>query len=228
MQYSRTGIVAVLLAVEVFLAGAMLWSLGGHNFSAQAAGMHRVDDGSHAFAPMYAGRAPHVILDDPDSGVTISNSTDGSVRVTDDSQMHGWFFGNHSRPPLSVRAIPGGVAIERPGDGVHVAMFGFDDEHVTIAIPPQSALEVRRCSGARINGLRGSVRVNSVDGRITLQDVRAASLFVRSADGSLHMNDVSAPSIDAATQDGSIRAYGLQVGGGTLATQDGSITVALQ
>ena len=219
---------AVLLAVEVFLAGAMLWSMRGHNFSVRAAGMQRIEAGAHAFAPIYAGQAPHVIVDDPDSAVTISNSSDGSVRVTDDSHMYGWFFGNHSRPPLSVRAIPGGVSIERPGDGVHFAMLGFDHEHLTIAIPPQSVLDVRRCSGARISGMRGALRVNSVDGRITLEDVRAVSLFVRSADGSLHMNHVSAPSIDAATQDGSIHAYGLQVGGGTLATQDGSITVAFQ
>lgn len=183
----------------------------------------------HTFAPVRTGEAPQVIVDDPDSQVAISNSTDDSVHVTDDTHLHGWFLGSHSRPALSVRTIPGGVAIERPGGGpVHVAVLGFYYRHVTIAIPPQSSLEVRRCSGAYINGLRGALHVNSVDGRITLHDVRATSLVLRNADGSLRLTDVSAPSIDAATQDGSIRAYGLQVGSGTLSTQDGSITVSLR
>jgi len=230
MRYSRGGIVAVLLAAEIFIAGAIMWSLGARNFPmyAYAGGLHRVDQGGKTFAPIDAGGAPHVVIDDPDSGVAVTPSGDGKVHVTDASQIHGWLWSHRSRPALQVTRTADGISIQRPGDNnVHFAMFGFDAEHIDVAVPAGSLLEIRRCSGADVSGLTGQMRIHSVDGHIALTNVHAGALALSSDDGSLRLNDVIAPAIDASTKDGSIRAQGLQVGGGTLRTDDGSVTLDL-
>lgn len=220
---------AVLLAAELFVVGAIIWSLGARSFSVNAAGMHHVHGEAKDFAPIDAGTFPHVVVDDPGSGVTVSASTDGRVHVTDDSWVHGWIFGNVTRPALRVNQTADGVSVQRPGDnGTHVAVFGIAHNHIVLGIPEQSRLDIRQCSGADIRDLRASVNVHSVDGHIELDNVHATSLAISSDDGRLRMNDVSAPSIDASTQDGSIKAQALDVRGGRIATQDGSITLDLR
>jgi Putative adhesin len=229
MHYSRTGIVAVLVAVEIFIAGAILWSLRGGGLGVHAAGFYRVDQAGRTFDPIDAGAAPHVVIDDPDSGVGVTVSDDGKVHVADASAVHGWVWSHGTRPSLQFTRTSDGVSIRRPpGTGSHFALFGFDREHIDVAVPAGSVLEIQRCSGADVTGLTGSIRVHSVDGHIAATNVHAAALTLRSDDGSLRLNDVNVPAIDATTADGSIRAIAMEVGGGTLQTNDGSITLELQ
>lgn len=229
MRYSRTGIVAVLLAVEVFIGGAILWALAGGRatWPAQASGLHRVSEGGKTFTPIDAGNAPHVVIDDPDSRVVITASTDGKVHVTDDTRTVGWVWGSSSQAPLTVNRTADGVRIQRADGRPHVAIFGFDYQHTEVALPADATLEIQRCGGAELTGLTGTVAVHSVDGSIALSGVHASRLQLDSDDGSLRMDDVRVPSIDAVTNDGSIRANNLQVDGGRLQTSDGSIRVAL-
>ncbi|HKU66170.1 MAG TPA: DUF4097 family beta strand repeat-containing protein [Candidatus Baltobacteraceae bacterium] len=200
---------AVLLAAEVFLGGAILWALGGGRWgwTLQARAVNNMSEQ----APIDAGRAPHVVIDDPDNRVVITASSDGKVHVTDHRHQFGWFAGPHSQAPLRVSRTDDGVSIMR-GDGqphLQVAFFGVDFERTDVAVPSGARLDVRRCEGASIDG------------------VRAGDVKIACGDGSLHLDDLQSPSIDAVTQDGGIHASNLEVGGGRLETGSGSIRVAL-
>lgn len=233
MRYSRAGIVAVLAAAEIFVAGAILWSLGRGSFSVHAAGMPRAANwqANNAFPAMDAGTTPHVVVNDPDSRIVIEPSSDGKVHVSDESRETGLFVGGGGTPnSLQVARTPDGVSIVRPEStgGLHLQIIGFSERHVQVQLPAGAFVDVQRCAGAELTNLSGRIAVHSVDGRITAGNIRASALTLRSEDGSLRLNDVSAPSIEASTQDGSIRAEGLQVGGGTLRSGDGSIRAAVE
>src|SRR5690242_16097133 len=81
MRYSRAGIVAVLAAAEIFVAGAILWALGGGSFAVHAASLPHAYSwqAGKAFSPIDAGNAPHVVVNDPESRFVIEASTDGKV-----------------------------------------------------------------------------------------------------------------------------------------------------
>ncbi len=217
---------AVLLAVEVFIAAAIVWSVSGHGISVRAAGLHRFDRAGHIFGPVEAGTAPHVVVDDSGSRVVLSPSGDGKIHVTDVTGS-GWFWGR--RPALQVTRTPDGVSIQRPAGGSGgLSFMSFYRQRVEIAVPPASAIDVRRCAGADVSGLTGQVRAHSTDGSIAVSDLRVSALTLSSEDGRLRLDDVAAPSIDAFTQDGSIHAQRLAVGGGSLSTQDGSVSLNLR
>jgi hypothetical protein len=207
MRYSRRGIVLVLLAAEVFIGGAILWSLGGGRWPAGAAAVNNMSE----LAQIDAGQAPHIIVDDPSNRVVITASADGKVHVTDHTHIWGWYLGARSNVPLTVSRIADGVVIRR-GDGgtpAGVAFFGVYFKRTDIAVPPNARLEIQRCDGATVDG------------------VQAGDVKIACSDGSLHFSDLQTASIDANTGDGSIKATNLRVGGGTLRTNDGSIRVAL-
>lgn len=228
MRYSRTGIVAVLVAAEIFIGGAILWAAGGgHGWSAQASGLRHVSEEGKSFDPIAAGDSPHVLIYDPDSTVVVTASTDGKVHVTDGWSTSGWMFGSSREAPLNVQRTPDGVSITRGNDGFHVGFFITDTERTEVAVPPGARLEIARCGGAHVSGLTGAIAVQSVDGSIHLSGIRADQLQISSNDGDLRLEDVQAPSITAATSDGSISATNLRVGGGTIQSQDGAIRLDL-
>ena len=228
MRYSRTGIVAVLVAAEIFIGGAILWFVrGGHGWSAQASGLHQVSEHGMTFDPIDAGSSPHVSIDDPDSRIVVTPSNDGKVHVSDGWSASGWMFGPPKDVPLNVSRTADGVAISRGSGGFHIGFFISDTERTNVALPPGARLDIRRCAGADVSGLTGAVAVRSVDGAIHLSGIRAQALQVSSSDGDLRFEDVQAPSIDASTNDGSISASDLRVGGGTIRSLDGGIRLAL-
>lgn len=228
MRYSRFGIVAVLLAAEVFIGGAILWAFGGaRGWSMPAGGLHRADEAGKTFAPVDAGAAPHVVIDDPDSRVVITASTDGRVHVTDAWRSMGIMWGSNLHPALSVQRTADGVRIHRDSRDLTFSIFGMDFQRTEVAVPPGAALEISACGGADVTGMNGSIAIKSNDGSIHLDSINATSLKIASSDGSLRLRDVQAPSVEASTDDGSIKASNLRVGGGTLQSSDGSIEVAL-
>lgn len=229
MRYSNAGIIALLLAAELFIAGAIVWSLGARGgFPVRAAALHEGSGQDKVFAPIDAGASPRISIDDPDSHVVVTTSDDGKVHVTDASHFAGIFWGDTTRAPLQVSRTDDGVAIVRaPGHGVRVQIFGISQQRVEVALPAASILDVKRCSGADVTGLRGIVQVQSVDGHIAASDVQTDRLTIASEDGRLALNNVHATQIDATTKDGSIHANGVQTAGGTLHTDDGTITLGL-
>lgn len=212
MRYSRAGIVAVLAAAEVFIGGAILWSLGRGSFSVHAAALPHTANwsGEKTFAAIDAGSTPHVLVNDPESRVVISASSDGKVHVADRSRMTGWYLGTNTPRALQVQRTGDGVSILRPAaeGGTPLEIIGFSQQRVEVQVPPGAYLDVQRCAGADLAGLRGRIAVYSVD-------------------GSLHLDDINTPSIDAYTRDGSIRGEGLQAGGGSLRSGDGRVRVSL-
>jgi hypothetical protein len=227
MRYSRTGIIAVLLAAEVFIGGAIIWSLrGGHPvWTAQAASVNRMSEQAH----LDAGRAPHVVIDDPDTRVVVTASADGLVHVTDHTHRIGWFFGA-ADAPLKVTRTSDGVDIRR-GDGrTHgsIGVIGFDFQRTEVAVPAGAFIDIERCSGATLSGLAGPLAVHSVDGSIRGKDLRVTGGTIANDDGSIHLAFADT-NLDVHTKDGDgdVQTYRVGSGGGSLqvSTQDGSIHI---
>lgn len=242
---SRASLVAMLVAVEIAIVGIALYTVRGMGI----AHVHAVDFVAKTFTPLEAGSSPRIEIDDPDSGVYVTASSDGLVHVRDLTSTHGAFFGSRSSiPQLDVKRTSDGVSISRAAMGAHFD-FWWSERRIEVEIPSGSRLEIARCSGAHVTGVEGGVAVASQDGRITLTDLRGSiqaksddgsitatrvrgdNLVLQSADGRLRLEDVSASSLDAQTKDGSIEAHGLAIAAGAqhavLHTGDGSIRVAL-
>lgn len=248
-KMSRLSIVAMLLAAEVLIVGMAIYVVGGHGTSF-AAGMHRSEFAAAQIAPIAAGAAPHVVVDDPDSRVHVQVSSDRLVHVRDLTEMHGWMFSSGKYSQLIVAKTADGVRIERPhapgSDVVGFGLFGITTQAIEVDVPETAQLEISRCSGADVRGLAGSVNVHSVDGHVTLADlqgsvdarsddgyleasnVRGDRLSLNSMDGHIALQDVVVGTLSAMTSDGRIEAGGLSVSdNATLQTEDGSVRLAL-
>lgn len=246
MSASRTSIVAMLVAAEIVIVGIALFVLGsGHAGSARS-----LDFAAAPIAPIAAGNAPVVAVDDPDSRVIVGTSADGRVHVRDLTNAHGWFFnGRATVPKLEVTRTADGVSIVRPaarGANLHFFVGDFT-RRVEVDVPPAARLQIARCSGADVSGIEGGVAVHSQDGHITLADlhgsvsgtsddgsvsasrIRGGSLAIQSGDGHLSLDDVAVASLEARTHDGSIEARSLAIDGASpqavLHSDDGSIRV---
>src|SRR5579864_6385209 len=131
MRYTRTGVIIALVGAEIFIAGAILAVLGGHHTWAAAA-TARDSYPARAIEAFDAGSAPRVQIDDADSTVTVSVSSDGRVHVVDQSRYGGMRWGE---PPAQLTA-------ERTADGVRVyrpsvstwSMFGWDDRRIAVQV----------------------------------------------------------------------------------------------
>lgn len=244
MSASRASIVAMLVAAEIVIAGIAFYALR----TAHAASARSFDFVAAPIAPIEAGSAPVVAVDDPDSRVIVGTSTDGRVHVTDMTGAHGWFFNDRvTVAKLQVTRTADGVSIVRPasrGSSMHFLIGDFT-QRVEIDVPAAARLEIARCSGADVSGVEGGVAVHSQDGRITLADLRGTvtgssddgsvsasrirgdALAIRSGDGHLSLDDVAVASLEARTSDGSIEARALAIDGASpkavLHSDDGSI-----
>ncbi len=244
MRYSRTGVIAVLIALEVFLAGGILSLLGVGGWHAGAAGLHSIDTASRGTSVFDAGDAPHVVIDDPDSRIVITPSSDGKVHVSDDTRIAGLVWGGGSAAALRTVRTPDGVAVTRLNSGrMPVSILGYSSERVLVALPPASVVEITGCSGADLNGLQGrSLALRCGEGSLHLQNIAVASGTLWTGDGSIRLGLTGQNLVvHAKTADGSLHVNGSRVsgedssettfqigtGGGRLevATGDGSIHI---
>lgn len=221
MNPSRKAFVAMLCAVEILIFGLILNSL-----HIGASGFHRVDSDSKTYAPVNAGLSPEVQIEDPDSNVTVSASSDGLVHVSDVRSIHGFAWGTQPAPvDLSISRTISGLRITRSGGGVN-AIFGESSQHTEIQVPSGAQVHIAKCSGASVTGMRNNLDVESQDGRITLADIRG-DVVANSSDGSIHLRDVIANSLEAKTADGRIEGMNLAIDGSSpraaLHSDDGSI-----
>jgi DUF4097 and DUF4098 domain-containing protein YvlB len=243
---SRASVIGMLVAAEALIVGVALYAIG-HGRPTFAAGMHHADFTAKTFAPVAAGNAPHVVIDDTDSRVTVGVSNDELVHVRDLTQIRGAVFSNASYPPLRVERTSDGVRIERAHtERIAFEIFGFRTQAIEVEVPAGARLEIARCAGAGISGVTGGVSVHSTDGHVTLSDlqgtvdassdngylsasnVRGDRLAMETNDGHLAFDNVAVASLQASTHDGRVVADGLSVSGdGTIQTGDGSIRVRL-
>lgn len=234
----------MLVAVELLIAGVVIGLMRGEHLglSAQAAGLHRIAFVPQTFAPIDAGAAPHVIIDDPDSRVVVAASSDNRVHVTDRTSAGGFIYGAAQLAALHVERTADGVRIARPSSGGFVNI-GWIERRVEIAVPAAASLDILRSSGAQVSDLTGSVGVHSNDGSIVLQglrgatdaksddghieahDVRADRLTMASRDGRLVLDGVAVGSLVASTRDGSVRANDLRLSKANIHTDDGPVSL---
>jgi hypothetical protein len=222
MRYSRTGIIAVLIAVELFVASIIVVSAGGLKTFSTMGDAHGLGNMSYAFPAIDAGDRPHVVIDDADSGVTVSASTDGKVHVTDTRHIHGW---GSAPARVQVQKTADGVLIQRPTTPGSNLIFGLEFGGTLVQIPPGATLEIRNASGADVSDLTGTIAVRSNDGHISATNVHSADLSLTTADGHISLTDVDADKLNAVTSDGAIRVSNLRVRNGVLHTSDGSIHI---
>lgn len=225
MRYTRTGIIAVLIAAEVFIASVIVVSAGGLK-TFEAAGSGR----DFTYAPyslpaVAVGDRPHIVIDDPDSRVVVTASTDGQVHVTDATRIGGWGWG--SRPQhLQVHKTADGVTIERPAVSGRVIIFGFENSRTEVAVPAGATLEIAHSGGADVSDLTGTINVHSDDGHISATNLKSGDVALTTADGRITLDNVDADKLAVSTQDGSIHASSLRVRQGSAHTDDGSVTLA--
>ncbi len=220
----------MLLAVEVLIVGAVLAVLHGDGWhNAFAGSMHQSSFTAHPIAPIAAGPAPHVQIDDPESGVAVTASSDGMIHVKDDTTFSGWRFGG-------TQAIPQ-VQVTRTFDGVHISRADystggismFSRQHIEVQVPAGAHVTIGHCESAEITGVRNGVEVASQDGHIALRHI-SGIVNARSDDGHISAEDLSGSAISLVTDDGHITARGIRLLGAApqakIHTSDGSLTVS--
>ena len=256
MKSNRVALVAMLVAAEIFILGLAFYVVGGGRSMAFTHGM--MHSGSmqhpsftaHAVAPIAAGSHPVVYIDDANSGMTVSVSSDNLVHVEDRTSFGGAFWGKKPNiPQLAVSHDGNGVRIVRAAYEDNFFSIGFSNsrEHIDIQAPAGAVLEIVRCSGATITGVeggvnavsqdgslhlfnvRGTIVAHSNDGRIELRHAQAQSTELSSGDGRIVIDDVTTPSLVAKTADGRITATGLMMMGAsphaTIHSNDGYVSL---
>lgn len=240
MRYSRLGIVAVLIGIEVFVAAVIIFTVGGlrPGFASSTARRRYVPS---VVSPLDAGARPNVVVDDADSRVVVTPSTDGKVHVTDATRASGWEWGWSPPSHVSMVRTADGVLIRRP-----TSVFGTSGYSTVteVAMPPGGRLDIRDAGSAEVSDLQGAVRVrcndgridasslsggadlSTADGRIEATGIRGDRLSIATDDGSVGLDDVAVGVLDGSTADGSIGASQMQIRGGKLSTDDGSIRIA--
>jgi hypothetical protein len=218
--------IALLVAVEIVVAGLVLYSLGGMH-GAFAGGLHRVDFSPATIAPLAAGATPRITVDDPDDRVVVTTSPDAMVHVTDRTEAHGMYWGTSSFPKLDVQRTADGVSVSRPGqsvNGIHFALFGIDTERIEVAVPAGSTVALEQCSGADVTGISGSTTVRSQDGHIVLADLRGA-VDAQSSDGYIEVRNVHTDRVALHTDNGHIELHDVAAAIFEATTNDGRITI---
>lgn len=223
---SRTGLVAMLFAVEILIVGFAVFSLRGSNFGS-IGDMHHVQYAAQPLAPVAVGIAPNVTIDDVDSKVVVTTSNDAFVHVTDDTHVDGMIFGADHAQVLTVSRTFDGVRIYRP-EG-HTMMFGDSTNRIEVAVPAMTHLTILKSGGAEITGLRNGVSVTSQDGRIYLTDI-TGNITAHSDSGRVVASNVSANVVDLSSNDGRIETSQLELTGfaprATLHTDDGPLVIS--
>ena len=240
----RATVVAMLIAAEVAIVGMAIFAIG-HGGTSFAAGLHSTDFTAAPIAPLAAGATPHVVIDDPHSRVVVGTSGDQLVHVRDLTRIRGGIFSSGPYPRLTASRTPDGVRIARADGGrVSFDIFGMSVQRIEVDVPPSARLEIARCEGADVNGLANGVSVHSIDGHVTLSDlrgtvdarsddgyisatnVRGDRLAMESMDGHLSLDNVTVASLIGTTRDGHIEAGDLSVANdATLQTADGGVRV---
>lgn len=234
MNSSRAPLIGMLLAAEVLIAGTVLYTLRGGFSSpgyAHVGGSGGTGDFvAQSIAPIAAGSAPRVTIDDPQSGVAVTASTDGMVHVKDDTYFRGAMLSNHAGyPQVRVTQDAGGVHISRADfHGVWGIFIGFSDsrQHIEVQVPADSTLIVGHCESAEISGLNNGANVTSQDGHIGLSDMRGP-IVAHSDDGHITASSVTTSSLDLSSNDGAVEALNLELTGAApsvkLRSNDGHI-----
>jgi hypothetical protein len=223
----------MLLAAEVLIIGIAAYSIRGAAFGNAFAGGTAGSFVAKTFAPIAAGSAPRVTIDDPNSGVTISASNDGAVHIKDDTYFSGLMLGNRlgDYPQLTVTQDASGVHISRPDYHEGWAMFGFSNsrQHFEVRVPADATVAVDECDNAEVSDLKNGITIKALDGRIELTRIDGA-IVAHTNDGHIKAEEVTSPSLDLSSDDGWIEVHNLAAAGSSpyvrLQSNDGHLDVS--
>jgi hypothetical protein len=224
----RVALVAMLVAVEVFIGGLALTSIG--------AGAHLA--WSHSQVPtkpvanLAAGLAPHVTIDDPESAIVVSTSSDGLVHVQNGTVSRSWGWDStRPFPALKVSRTADGVSVTRPAYDMGFAFFSR--EETDLQVPAGARITIAHCQTADISGVRGGVDVQAQAGHIGLRDVAGNAILASTDDGHIEATGLQpqgdAPRVVLHSDDGRIEAAGLFPANGNyqFTTDEGHINLTL-
>lgn len=229
----RTATIAMLIAVEVVILGFCAYILtGAHASWLRAGGFHRAAFSAQPITPLALGNSPVVTIDDPNSNISVSASSDGLVHVVDRSHVGGMVWSNNSNiPQLRVTRTANGVAITRAGFGSDFGLFNFGSmaQAIDVEVPAAAHVSILHCSGARVTDLHGDVAVRSDDGSITVERLHSNSVDLASGDGRITLADIATNALTAKSSDGHISATRVAFEGSapsaTIHSGDGSIAL---
>jgi hypothetical protein len=203
---ARMPLVAMLVAVEIVIAGFAIYSLTGHRtiFAGTGGGFHSMNYTAPPVAPVAVGDAPTIAIDDPSDRVIVTVSNDRLVHVVDRTQVSGMLWGTPRIAPLRVDRTPGGVSITRAPNGDFMSIgFQSSTERIEVQVPSDAVVAIARCGGAEIDGTHGGVTAHSVDGSILLADLRG-NVDVRDDDGRIEARRITGDAFSARSNDGRI------------------------
>ncbi len=226
-------VVATLVAAQVTILGLAAYSIRGaiSGDALAAGGGNGAIFAAKTFAPIAAGNAPRVTIDDPNSGVTIGVSSDSMVHVKDDTTFSGMTLRSpRDYPQLTVAQDGSGVHISRPAYHYSwITFLGFSSsrQHFEVQVPATASVIVNACDNAEVSDLKNGITVKALDGRIELTHVEG-TIAAHTDDGHILAEDVTSPSLDLSSNDGWIEARNftaLTGGKYNLTTRDGHIKV---
>jgi hypothetical protein len=228
LMISRSQLIAVLVALEVVIAGEMILAIRGdqppqwsawHSGAAEASGSNLAEGGSHqVFA---AGSHPVLNVDIGYADLTIRTGDASQIDVSvSKSTDFGIFRG---KGPITAAKDGETVRIEA-GEG-HNWSVG-DDRMVTVIVPPNTRVTVVKAGNIKAEGLRADASFSSVgNGTVTIEDYDARSLSVSASDGRITLQRVAANHLDATASDGRIEGSGLQLRDGNIESSDGRVSL---
>ncbi len=135
-----------MVAAQLLVLGAIASYLGG---------VRSLSWQPKTFAPIDAGLAPRIAIDDPDSRVVVTVAHDGKVHVRDASETRGLILGYESLHPLQVLVVPGGIRIVRTAmqKAGHIDLgVGGDEEITEVAVPAGASVHVERAGDTDLTG----------------------------------------------------------------------------
>ena len=221
----------MLVAAEVLIVGMAIYAVG-HGHASFAAGLQHVDFTAAPIAPVAAGAAPRVVIDDAASRVHVGVSPRRARPRRDLTEMRGAVFQPRSYPHLRVTRTSDGVRIERPARAASRSKSSdsasrpfkwtcreIPTSRSPIARAPTSSAVTGGASVHSNDGhvtltdMQGSIDARSDDGYVSATNVRGDHLGMVSSDGHLALKNVAVGSLLAQTRDGRIEADALSVTG---------------
>jgi len=225
---SRSQLIAVLVALEVVIAGEMVLAIRGdqpaewsvwQSGAVAASGPNLAEGGAHQI--FAAGAHPAVTVNIGYADLTIRTGDASQIDVSvSKSSDFGIFRGN------------GPISATKDGDTVRVEAAGAshwsagDNRMVTLVVPPNTRVTVDKAGDIKAQGLRADASFQSVgNGSITIEDYDSHNLTVAASDGRITLQRVSANHLDATSSDGRIEGTGLLLRDGNIESDDGRVSL---
>jgi DUF4097 and DUF4098 domain-containing protein YvlB len=228
MMISRSQLIAVLIALEVVIAGEMVLAIRGdqpaewsawQSGAVAASGPNLAEGGAHQL--FAAGAHPALTVDIGYADLTIRAGDASQIDVSlSKSNDFGMFRSN------------GPITATKDGETVRIATVNErhwstgDERMVTVIVPPNTKITVERAGDIRAEGLRADASFSSVgNGTVTVEDFNAPSLSVSASDGRISLQRVAANRLDVTSSDGRIVGTGLQLRDGNIESSDGRVSL---